>query len=83
MKKCIFGRDTTGLCTSFCVYRDIVNDKCSINKNEIKKQDRKKPKIMGLDKACPKCGVVITMIENFGNYCWNCSQILDWGEMEE
>ena len=51
--------------------------------NALEKQIPKKLICVEIEKCCPVCKEKICLIGddgNYGNYCYNCSQALDWSD---
>ena len=62
-----------------------ITDACVIAVEAMGKQMPKKLICVEIEKCCPVCKEKICLIGddgNYGNYCYNCGQALDWSDEE-
>jgi uncharacterized OB-fold protein len=69
----------------------VINEALNMVENAVEKQTSKKPiekEIIGASATgykykgrCPKCSSTVSQYT--GNYCPNCGQAIDWGEVEK
>ena len=65
--------------------RQAITDACEIAVEAMRKQMPQKLICVEVEKCCPVCNEEICLIGddgNYGNYCYNCGQALDWSDEE-